>query len=400
VTSKRILHIDNMPLPNSTTGIPPKWKAHPLWKIRKLQLITLAVSIIIVLMGLVNISFWLLCSFVLIIYDLTTYLQQAVRLLCNRIAYLEAQYKPQLSQTVDRNGNRRFTYTDSDPEPSYQHQQPPNNTHQQPHVANNVTDNSNNNNDDDKSPIWPRLPIMIADLILAIILLVVSVIVSVVLISESGYYYSGAVVIWTAYLDLAVVILAGLHAFAFYKQYIARKKASWRRAMRAAAATADAGIPCKICGRASSLQAPALPKQPKGKGRAWFRFGRDEVSGNGERTCGSDVEQGPCESVAGSEAETSGLLVSTTPDEDEREGLGGEEEEDEREILRQIRVGYGTLEGPVGNAGAGSTAWAAQPVRKKSSKRVVGEEWGEKEKEKKKGKGKVKMVDPADDISA
>jgi hypothetical protein len=169
--------------------------------------------------------------------------------------------------------------------------------------------------------------------------------------------------------------------------------------MRAAAAAAS-GMPCNICGRASSPKAPALPKRPKGKGRAWFQFGRDEVSGDGEQTCGRDVEQGPCESVAGSEAETSGLLVSTTPDEDEREGLGGEEEDDEREILRQIRVGYGTLEGPMRNEGEGSTAWAAQPVRKKSSKRVVGEEWGEKEKEKKKGKGKVKMADPADDISA
>jgi hypothetical protein len=335
-------------------------------------------------------------------------MQQAIGLLCARISYLEALYNSQFLETADQHNNQRFTDPESHPEPS-QPRQPP-------RVHNTTTNTDADTDDDDKSPPWPRLPIMVADLILSLVLTIIAALIVALLVEP---YYSFRPVVFTAYLFLAVILLAVLHAYAFYCQHIARKKASWIRKMRAR--TSAANVPCEICGRVSSSSsrsaaatlAAVLPKRSKGKGRAWFKFGRGSKSNScshcadvgdgdvavngGQRACGRDVEEGRCASFVESESETSGLLVSTPLNEDEEREGHERAEQEEQEVMKRMRVGYGTLEGPI--EAEGSTVWTAKPIRKKSVKRIVGEEWHEKGK--KKGRGEVKNVDNGnDDIEA
>jgi hypothetical protein len=212
----------------------PLYKTHPLWPLRRLIVITIAIGFFLntIIIGSgdwdsrPNAVFNLIIQFFSLVYvswDLLCYIHESVLRLRIR---LEQQYAAQL--------HRESGTADQNPE------------------AQPATLNAPNQSDDeilkDTKAKWPRRITTILDAVFAVLFLYVSIL-TLGNIMGRRYYYFG---LFPTYENLATLYLCYLHSRCFWKQYMARKKAQWELERNAPKDEA-----CECCGRAvGSSQSP------------------------------------------------------------------------------------------------------------------------------------------------
>jgi hypothetical protein len=206
---------------------------------------------------------------------------------------------------------------------------------------------------------WPRPLLLVADALLALVLQWIFWYAVVVISNGSSDHYNNGPELLQAYACLPAFFASILHAVAFWKELMARKKAEWLRELPPK--------PCTQCGFVSINDAPqehvhdaASQEQTRDTLPRWA-----QAFNNKSRNSQSDVENGLAGSSDGGEQN---LLITPS-------------------ISDECTIkGYGTLSQSVQSLNG-----ECEEVikKKKKNKRIIGEEWtGEGNSRKNKGKGK------------
>jgi hypothetical protein len=329
--------------PPSQSTIPPSWKAHPLWTIRKYTLLTLFLTLLLsgslTHPGLV-ITF-LIISIVLIIYDLSAYITTYLRLLTTHLSDLEAALRA--ANSPSSRDDRHSCEQIPDPQDG-----------------------------DDKPPAkkWPRRMIMLADVFLAatFFLLALVVVISTV---DDGHWRGSASIVAESYCSMGLVVLSVLHGIAYWRECKAmnarrreRRKAEIRREVLGLVGDRveeSTSVGCEGCGRVV-----VLPVGRRERGWVEKVFGEDvsDAVREGIGRVRSDVASG----------EEHASLIRTPSS-----SSNGADEPFEH--LGSMESGYGLME-----ESRESLSGPVHVVKKKRSKRAIGEEWD------KKGKGKEALI--------
>jgi hypothetical protein len=310
--------------PNRVTP-PLPYTSHPLWKLRRIHLWTVLIGLFLQLFAVPNqrweqysltwVPMLLAVSLVYVIYDLITWAHEKAGL---------APY------------NQQSTSQDDNNEPS-----------------------------EPSEPKWPRKFLLVMDALLAFILQCIFWFA--VAIIGGGYSYGAHdEILLQAYAALPAFFGSILHAVAFWKEFMAKKKAEWLRKLPPSQ--------CARCGfihvNPSPHEDTSYPGTQAATNETLPRWAQEFNSRSRGRR--NDLETGLAGSFDGSEEN---LLI--TP-----------ETSDESTIK-----GYGTLSESVPSL----IGEREEVIKKKKHKRVIGEDWMGKGSSSK-SKGKAKSVDKGSSI--
>lgn len=333
-------------MPSLTPYTTLPYTKHPLYKLRRATLLTILIGSIFHFGAIVQgpffgISlFFLALSGLYIIYDLLTW---AVEKRKTILTNAHRQYQRIIRRLPPSNcgpfGCPRCSrgdhqplpteHADTDPaSPVLDRGAPPH------HTA--AREDDDDDDDGDVEPRWPRLILLIADAIFAVVFQGLFWCCLIFVLNQNYYYYYGnsGVLVWQSYASLVDLVMSLLHAVAWWKELMARKKEEWRKDERQERAAGRRGGPDGEDG--------AVRGGERWRGLCFGAKGRDKGR-EGE----VDVA-----AAAGSASSEEEVLIAPTPDDASDKG-------------------YGTLDASV-------QSLSGEPdvvVKKGKGKRVVGKGW-------------------------